>query len=194
MTPPRYGLGKAIAQSSWRLERGLGQQLRWVVLAPDLTLRAMDGDPPAGEMAAVHRASATAAYAHIFSTPFPLDESHATWAGHHGQVWLARRGAALIGSSTATSSAVDGLYVLPTETGRGVASALLSALVGVSRLWVLEGNHDGRRWYERRGWCANGQRQLSYGVWELRYVQKPCRNVLQHLPAFDQAPGSFTSR
>ena len=139
-------------------------------------------------MAAVHHASATAAYAHIFATPFPLDEALAKWAGHQGQIWLARRGAALIGFSTATSIAVDGLYVVPTETGSGVGSALLSALVGVSRLWVLEENHDGRRWYERRGWCADGERQLSYGVWELQYVQRPCRSIVRPLAERPEDP------
>lgn len=95
---------------------------------------------------------------------------------------------ALIGFSTATNIAVIGLYVLPTETGSGVGSALLSALGGGSRVWVLEGNHDGRRWYERRGWCANGERQMSYGVWELRYVQRPCRSTLQPPADRPEAP------
>jgi hypothetical protein len=67
----------------------------------------------------VHQASETTAYARIFDSPFPLDESLRKWAEHTGQAWLARRSQTLLGFATATGSEVDGLYVLPKEAGRG---------------------------------------------------------------------------
>lgn len=127
------------------------------------------GQPPGDEMAQVHRAAAEVAYAHIFSSPFPLAEAREKWAGHRGRVWLARRGVGLLGFATAAGDELDGLYVLPHESGRGIGSALLDAVGDVRRLWVLEGNGAGRAWYERRGWRHTGRRQQAYGVWELLY-------------------------
>lgn len=121
-------------------------------------------------MAAVHEASATAAYAHIFTTPFPRDEARERWAAHAGRVWVARLGDTAVGFVAATGTELDGLYVIPRAAGEGVGSALLDAAHPVSLLWVLEDNHHARRWYERRGWQADGQRRRAYGVWELRYV------------------------
>ena len=122
-------------------------------------------------MAAVHEASATAAYAHIFDSPFPFEDSRRRWATHRGRVWLARRDDEVVGFAAATGDEVDGLYVLPQECGAGVGSALLEALAPVHQLWVLEDNDHARRWYERRGWRSSGDRQPAYGVHELRYVR-----------------------
>lgn len=122
-------------------------------------------------MAAVHGATAAVAYAHIFSTPFPLDEARARWSGHTGRVWLARRSGVLVGFAAATEQELDGLYVLPQESGAGIGSALLKAVGEVRRLWVLEGNNAARHWYERRGWRDSGERQRAYGVWDVRYVR-----------------------
>jgi GNAT superfamily N-acetyltransferase len=52
------------------------------------------------------------------------------------------------------------LYVLPAQWGSGIGSALLERGLermrerGATRakLWTLEGNERGRRFYERRGW------------------------------------------
>ena len=136
-----------------------------------VTVGAADGPPPADAMAAVHEASATAAYAHIFRSPFPAEESRQRWAAHRGRVWLAQRQDEVVGFAAATADEVDGLYVLPQEEGAGVGTALLEALGPVHQLWVLEDNHSARRWYERRGWRSSGERQPAYGVWELRYVR-----------------------
>lgn len=127
------------------------------------------GQPPGDEMAEVHRAAAEVAYGHIFSSPFPTAEAREKWTGHQGRVWLARGGATLVGFATATDDELDGLYVLPHESGNGIGSALLDAIGDVRRLWVLEDNRTGRAWYERRGWRNTGQRQQAYGVWELLY-------------------------
>lgn len=138
-------------------------------LSGAVSVQRAHGAPPAVEMAAVHEVSATAAYAHIFRAPFPRQEARGRWAGHQGRVWVARRGHELVGFAAATGAEVDGLYVLPGAAGAGIGSALLTALGPVSLLWVLEDNHHARRWYERRGWRASGDRQPAYGVWELRY-------------------------
>lgn len=129
------------------------------------------GPPPGDEMAAVHGATAAVAYAHIFSTPFPMHEARARWSHHTGRVWLARRAGVLVGFAAATDVELDGLYVLPHESGAGIGSALLKAVGEVRRLWVLEDNHAARAWYERRGWRNSGQRQPAYGVWDVRYVR-----------------------
>ena len=136
-----------------------------------MELRPAGGPPPGDEMAAVHAATAEAAYAHIFSTPFPLHEARARWNGHTGRVWLARRAGVLVGFAAATGVELDGLYVLPCESRAGIGSALLDAVGDVRRLWVLQHNHASREWYERRGWCDSGERQRAYGVWDVRYVR-----------------------
>jgi GNAT superfamily N-acetyltransferase len=86
-------------------------------------------------------------------------------------VWLARRAGVLVGFAAATGRELDGLYVLPRESGAGIGSALLTAVGDVRRLWVLEDNHAARDWYERRGWRNSGERQRAYGVWDVRYVR-----------------------
>ena len=55
------------------------------------------------------------------------------------------------------------LYVRPSAWGGGVAAALLdestralAAQYASAVLWVLEGNSRARRFYERRGWQADG--------------------------------------
>ena len=119
----------------------------------------------------MHGASAEVAYAHIFSTPFPVDEARERWSGHRGRVWLARRAGVLVGFATATGDELDGLYVLPQHSDQGIGSALLAAVGDVRRLWVLEDNDVGRAWYERRGWRHSGARQPAYDVWEVLYVR-----------------------
>ena len=134
-------------------------------------LRPADGRPPGDEMAAVHAATAEIAYADIFSTPFPHDEARARWNGYPGRVWLARRAGILVGFAAAIGVELDALYVLPRESGAGIGSALLDAAGEVRQLWVLRDNHASRQWYERRGWRDSGERQLAYGVWDVRYVR-----------------------
>ena len=123
-------------------------------------------------MAVLHGATAQVAYAHIFSTPFPWEEARSRWNGHAGRVWLARRAGVPVGFAAATGVELDGLYVLPCESGAGIGSSLLRAIGDVRRLWVLEDNRASREWYERRGWRDSGERQQAYGVWDARYVRE----------------------
>jgi GNAT superfamily N-acetyltransferase len=64
------------------------------------------------------------------------------------------------------------LYTLPEAWGSGLGKALLDAALGAfrelevadARLWVLEGNARARRFYEREGWLATGDRSTEdYG-------------------------------
>jgi GNAT superfamily N-acetyltransferase len=141
------------------------------VVPAGVSIAPAQGDAPVEEMTEVHRASASVAYAHIFTTPFPVADSRARWASGDRQVWLARRGPELVGFAAATHEHLDGLYVLPEEAGCGIGSALLAALPAVTRLWVLEANLAGRRFYERRGWRNSGERQPAFGMWDLLYVR-----------------------
>lgn len=63
---------------------------------------------------------------------------------------------------------LDGLYVLPDRWGSGTAQSLHGEAVErlcdlgcrSARLWVLERNDRARRFYERRGWRADGRTRV----------------------------------
>ena len=64
---------------------------------------------------------------------------------------------------------VRSLYVDPSVQGGGLGGALLAAATEVLVaqgstdlvLWVVEGNTRARRFYERRGWAADGGRKVT---------------------------------
>ena len=140
----------------------------------DVRLVAVNGGAHAEQMLSVHETTATHAYAHIFSEPFPSSEVLARWARHEGPVVLAVRGGDVIGFAAATGDLLEALYVLPSEVGAGLGTALLNAIGPVTRLWVLSENQSGRAFYERRGWRSGGVAQGAVdagGVTELLYVR-----------------------
>jgi len=59
---------------------------------------------------------------------------------------------------------LNAIYVLPSAWGRGVGQALMAETIArlgaagfsLATLWVLEGNHRARRFYEAAGWDADG--------------------------------------
>jgi GNAT superfamily N-acetyltransferase len=61
---------------------------------------------------------------------------------------------------------------MPDAAGQGLGTRLLDEAGDVTALWVLEENHVGRRFYERRGWQPDGTAQVSFGVRELRYRRR----------------------
>jgi GNAT superfamily N-acetyltransferase len=119
----------------------------------------------------IQRAAAVAAFAHIFPPdryPFPSDEIRDLWADaladpdvetYVGYVADEPAGLVSVGYGM-----LRRLFVVPERQGRGVGSELhdlgLARLVALgaseARLWTLEGNAGGRRFYERRGWVESG--------------------------------------
>ena len=72
------------------------------------------------------------------------------------------------------------MYVAPDRWGQGMGRLLYQAAIEhlggagyvEATLWVLEGNHRARSWYERLGWAPTGERQPVFrpaGIDELRY-------------------------
>lgn len=68
------------------------------------------------------------------------------------------------------------LYVARTCWGTGLAARLLDAAIGSApaQLWVFEANGRARRFYEKHGFGADGNRKIdeNTGVWECRYVRR----------------------
>jgi GNAT superfamily N-acetyltransferase len=146
------------------------------VIGTDVRLLAVNGSTHAEQMLAVHEAAATRAYAHIFSEPFSSTEVHARWANHAGAVVIAIRQDEVVGFAAAAGDTLEALYVLPSDAGAGLGTALLEAIGPVARLWVLAENHTGRAFYERRGWLWSMVAQAALdagGVTELLYVRPP---------------------
>ncbi len=115
------------------------------------------------DIAAVHEASATAAYEHIFDRPFPREEAAVRWRGYVGSVALAVQDETPIGFAAWSEHMLDALYVLPQSSGQGVWKRLLQRLPDEAReLWVLVGNGRGRRFYERHGWVSTGIVRTAY--------------------------------
>jgi len=75
---------------------------------------------------------------------------------------------AAVGAVSVGRGYLSTLYVLPAYQGRGVGSALhdlaLERLRAMgfeqARLWTLEGNASGRRFYERRGWTLTDETRV----------------------------------
>jgi hypothetical protein len=74
-------------------------------------------------------------------------------------VVLAVRRGDVIGFAAAKGDLLEALYVLPSDVGAGLGTALLDAIGPVARLWVLSENQSGRAFYERRGWRWGGVAQ-----------------------------------
>jgi GNAT superfamily N-acetyltransferase len=123
----------------------------------------------------VQREAAVAAFAHVFPPhvfPFPDDQVREAWrtalADPAVEVYVAEHEGELVGSVSVGHGFLRTLYVLPAHQGTGVGSALhdhaLDRLRALgrreARLWTLEENHLGRRFYERRGWRPNGETRI----------------------------------
>ena len=64
----------------------------------------------------------------------------------------------VVGFCEVQDSLLHRIYVHPDVLGRGVGALLLSRAVelGARHLWVDEGNHMGRDFYEAQGWTWDG--------------------------------------
>lgn len=124
---------------------------------------------------AIQREAAVDAFAHVFPPerhPFPDDEIRAVWAGALSdpeiEVYLAESDGVAAGSVSVGDEYLRTLYVRPSHQGRGIGSALHDLALerlrarGVQRakLWTLEHNHSGRRFYERRGWQLTSETRV----------------------------------
>lgn len=126
----------------------------------------------------IQREAAVAAFAHIFPPdryPFPDDAVHADWksalADPQLEIYVIELDGEPAGSVALGHGFLRNLYVLPQHQGSGVGSTLhdhaLERLrdlgLNEAKLWTLEGNHDARGFYERRGWNLNGEtRELPF--------------------------------
>lgn len=129
----------------------------------------------ADALLAIQREAAVGAYAHIYPPeryPFPDDAVREVWrealADAEVEVYVAEVEGAPAGAVSVGDGFLSTLYVLPAYQGRGVGSALhdlgLERLRAQgcreARLWTLEGNDAGRRFYERRGWSLTDETRV----------------------------------
>lgn len=129
------------------------------------------GPDERGAIASIEEASARAALAHIFpGQPYPTDRTLRRWRDYDGALRVAEADGRLVGFVAWSGAALHALYVLPDAAGAGVGSRLLAEAAEASTLWVLEGNHAARRFYERRLWAPDGATKLDpFGIREVRY-------------------------
>jgi putative acetyltransferase len=118
---------------------------------------------------AIQRAACLPALAHIFPPelyPFPEDEIRQRWRGFPGVVLVAERDGEAVGIAGVEDCWLHGFYVRPEWWGSDVASELHAAALEAMadcpelKLWVLEENRRARRFYEKRGWRANGETRV----------------------------------
>lgn len=129
----------------------------------------------AGDLAAVHEASAVAGFGDAFPPdryPFPRHEALAGWHELLGtpdiRVLAIEDAVGIVAFAVVRLEWLERLFVHPRAWGRGVGSGLhdvaleeLRALGSTEcHLWVLELNDRARRFYEHRGWCENGRTKV----------------------------------
>ncbi len=123
----------------------------------------------------IQEAASVRAFAHIFPPeryPFPTEAVRERWQDALGdsevEVLVAAQGGEIVGLAAVRPGWLDGLYVLPDRWGSGAAQSLHDEAVErlrdrgfrSARLWVLERNDRARRFYERRGWRADGRTRV----------------------------------
>lgn len=125
----------------------------------------------------VQRASALAAFGHIFPPnlyPFPDEAERTRWNEYlrsNGRtVLIAEFGSRPpVGVVVLSDNVIERLFVHPDHWGEGVGTRLHDEAVArfrrqgfsVCKLWVLEKNHQARRFYENRGWRIDGRKRES---------------------------------
>jgi RimJ/RimL family protein N-acetyltransferase len=144
------------------------------------------------ELVDVQEEAAVPAFGHIFdqaSYPFPRadvvgrwrskieDPAYAAYVSVDGQGavtgFAATKDDELVHFGTALASWGSGLA---TELHDAVLDRMRADGVTVARLWVLEENHRGRRFYEKLGWADSGAR--SHSPFEPHPAMRELRKVL----------------
>jgi ribosomal protein S18 acetylase RimI-like enzyme len=133
------------------------------------------GPDEADTLLAIQREAAVDAFAHIYPPeryPFPDDAVREVWAEALSdpgvEVYVAEVDGVPAGAVSVGKGFLSTLYVLPAHQGSGVGSALHDLAVerlreqgfDEARLWTLEGNDSGRRFYERRGWSLTAETRV----------------------------------
>jgi GNAT superfamily N-acetyltransferase len=145
-----------------------------VAPAEAIGFRQADARVEAEALAELQRASAVAAFAGLFTAPFPFAETVERWRSFRGKVQVAELGGDLAGFVASDGDVLDALYVAPDRHCQGLGTALLGLAPAASQLWVLEANAGARRFYERRGWRPDGTTRTGpEGLTELRYRREP---------------------
>jgi GNAT superfamily N-acetyltransferase len=116
---------------------------------------------------AIQREASVAGFANVFPPeryPYPTDDVREVWrealADPGVDAYVYELEGDAVGIVTVDDDFLRQLYVLPAHWGSGIGTALLARGLermrerGATRakLWTLEGNERGRRFYERRGW------------------------------------------
>lgn len=133
------------------------------------------GPDEADTLLAIQREAAVDAFAHIYPPeryPFPDDAVREVWAEALSdpgvEVYVAEVDGVPAGAVSVGKGFLSTLYVLPAHQGSGVGSALHDLALerlreqgfDEARLWTLEGNDSGRRFYERRGWSLTDETRV----------------------------------
>ncbi|MHB8642036.1 MAG: GNAT family N-acetyltransferase [Gaiellaceae bacterium] len=126
-------------------------------------------------MLAIQRAACVTAFAHIYPPalyPFPDDGVRAIWRATlvdpEVESYVAEVDGSPVGSVSAGAGFLRTLYVLPSHWRGGVGTALHDHALerlrangnDVAKLWTLEENWNGRRYYETRGWTLTDETRV----------------------------------
>jgi GNAT superfamily N-acetyltransferase len=139
-----------------------------------LTIRAARPDE-AETLLAVQRDACLVAFAHIFPPEryaFPDEAVLEAWrealAEEDVEVYVAEVDGEAVGSVSVGDGFLRTLYVVPSQQGAGVGSALHDLALerlraqgnDVAKLWTLEENWNARRYYENRGWTLTDETRV----------------------------------
>jgi len=130
---------------------------------------------------AVNRAAATEAYALIFADQsYPERGVRARYdrllSDPGVGLFVAEQAGSAVGYAAARPGRIEALYVVPEQWGAGVADLLYEPVAEIAgskaTLWVLRDNVRGRRFWERRGWCATAELDETGSATECLYRRK----------------------
>jgi len=129
----------------------------------------------ADALLAIQRDACVAAFAHIYPPdlyPFPDNDVRDLWraalADPEVEAYVAEVDGEAAGSVSVGGGFLRTLYVVPEHWRDGVGSALHDHALerlraqgeSAAKLWTLEENWNGRRFYENRGWTLNGETRV----------------------------------
>ena len=123
----------------------------------------------------IQREACVAAFPHIYPPeqyPFPDDGVRDVWrealAEPDVEVYVAEEEGEAVGCVAVGDVFLRNLYVVPARWNGGLGSALHDFALerlrargkSEAKLWTLEENWSGRRFYEKRGWSLNGETRV----------------------------------